>query len=119
MIFMNDCLPLAKLSFGTGDCFAHRGNAQFHLCFLGSKLGAEFIPVWNNSNREYTFTGTEPSSWRAKAEAVVAVFGWKRPCQVDADHIKLRSDQNTPTFNPSFRQLLHVNFKFANPVSAL
>jgi hypothetical protein len=88
---MNKYLPLAKFSFGMGDRFAHQGKAQLNACVLATKLGAEFIPVWNKSNREHTFIGTEPSSLRAEADAAVKALGWKKPYHVDADHIRLET----------------------------
>jgi hypothetical protein len=61
---MNTFLPLGKYSFGMGDRFAHQGKAQLQACVLATELGADFIPVWNKSNREHTFIGTEPASTR-------------------------------------------------------
>src|ERR1043165_9412122 len=86
---VNKYLPLSKFSFGMGDRFAHQGKAQLQACILATKLGAEFIPVWNKSNREHTFIGTEPSSLRAEADAAVKALGWKKPYHVDADQIRL------------------------------
>jgi hypothetical protein len=88
---MSKYLYLGKFSFGMGDRFAHQGKAQLQACVLATKLGAEFIPVWNKSNREHTFVGTEPSSLRAEADAAVKALGWKGPYHVDADHIRLET----------------------------
>ena len=88
---MNKYLPLGKFSFGMGDRFAHQGKAQLQACILATEMGAEFIPVWNKSNREHTFIGTEPSSLRAEADAAVKALGWKKPYHVDADHIRLET----------------------------
>jgi len=88
---MNKYLPLGKFSFGMGDRFAHQGKAQLRACVLATELGVEFIPVWNKSNREHTFIGTEPASLRAEADAAVKALGWKRPYHVDADHIRLET----------------------------
>ena len=88
---MNNYLPLGKFSFGMGDRFAHQGKAQLQACVQATALGAEFIPVWNKSNREHTFIGTEPSSLRAEADAAVKALGWKQPYHVDADHIRLET----------------------------
>jgi tagaturonate epimerase len=88
---MNKYLPLGKFSFGMGDRFGHQGKAQLQACRLTTELGAEFIPVWNKSNREHTFIGTEPASLRAEADAAVAALGWKKPYHVDADHIRLET----------------------------
>lgn len=88
---MNDYLALAKFSFGMGDRFAHQGKAQLHACVKATELGVDFIPVWNKSNREHMFIGTEPSSVRAEADAAVKTLGWKKAYHVDADHIRLET----------------------------
>jgi len=62
---MNQYLLLGKFSFGMGDRFGHQGKAQLQACAMTMNLGAEFIPVWNKSNREHSFIGTEPASLRA------------------------------------------------------
>jgi hypothetical protein len=88
---MGKYLPLGKFSFGMGDRFAHQGRAQLRACILATEQGAEVIPVWNKSNREHTFIGTEPFSLRAEAEAAVKALGWKKSYHVDADHIRLET----------------------------
>jgi tagaturonate epimerase len=88
---MNRFLPLGKFSFGLGDRFGQQGRAQLRACMLATELGAHFVPVWNKSNREHTFIGTEPSSLRAEADAAVQVLGWKLSYHVDADHIRLET----------------------------
>ena len=88
---MNPFLRLGKFSFGMGDRFAHKGKAQLRACIAATELGAEVIPVWNKSNREHTFIGSEPSSLRAEADAAVKALGWKKPYHVDADHIRLET----------------------------
>ena len=88
---MSKFLSLGKFSFGMGDRFAHQGNAQLRACVLATELGAEVVPVWNKSNREHTFIGTEPSSLRAEADAAVKALGWKKTYHVDADHIRLET----------------------------
>jgi hypothetical protein len=82
---------LGKFSFGMGDRFAHQGNAQLRACVLATELGAEVVPVWNKSNREHTFIGTEPASLRAEADAAVKALDWKKTYHVDADHIRLET----------------------------
>jgi hypothetical protein len=84
-------LTLEKFSFGMGDRFAHQGKAQLQACVLATKLGADVVPVWNKSNREHLFIGTEPSSLRAEADAAVKALGWQKPYHVDADHIRLET----------------------------
>ena len=139
---MTNYLPLGKYSFGMGDRFAHQGKAQLQACILASELGADVVPVWNKSNREHTFTGTDPASLLTEADAAVKALGWKKPYHVDEfcapyasvidiDKKKLppasvvnswssqqftdapRHDRKNPAFNPIFRQLLHVSFKVA------
>ena len=88
---MKPALKLGKFSFGMGDRFGHQGKAQLRACQLATELGAEFIPVWNKSNREHTFIGTDPSSLRAEADAAVHALGWKKSYHVDADHIRLET----------------------------
>ncbi len=88
---MSNYLSLGKFSFGMGDRFGHQGKAQLRACVLATELGAEFIPVWNKSNREHTFIGTEPSSLRAEADDAVKALGWKKSYHVDADHIRLET----------------------------
>ena len=88
---MSKYLSLGKFSFGMGDRFGHQGKAQLQACVLATELGAEFIPVWNKSNREHTFIGTEPSSLRAEADAAVKALHWKKSYHVDADHIRLET----------------------------
>jgi hypothetical protein len=90
-LFMHQYLPLGKFSFGMGDRFGHQGKAQLAACVKATELGAEIIPVWNKSNREHTFIGTEPFSLRAEADHAVKALGWKKPYHVDADHIRLET----------------------------
>jgi len=89
--YMSKFLPLGKFSFGMGDRFAHQGRAQLRACVLATELGAEVIPVWNKSNREHSFIGTEPSSLRVEADDAVKALGWKKSYHVDADHIRLET----------------------------
>ena len=88
---MNHYLSLGKFSFGMGDRFGQQGRAQLRACVLATELGAHFVPVWNKSNREHSFIGTDPSSLRAEADAAVQALGWKSPYHVDADHIRLET----------------------------
>jgi tagaturonate epimerase len=84
-------LTLGKYSIGVGDRFAHQAKAQLRACMLAADQGAEVIPVWNKSNREYLTVGSEPVSVRMAADAAVAEVGWKKPYFVDADHIRLET----------------------------
>src|SRR5271165_4887645 len=88
---MTKYLPLGKFSLGMGDRFGHQGKAQLYACLLATKMGVNVVPVWNKSNREHNFIGTEPASLRAEADAAVAALGWKKSYHVDADHIRLET----------------------------
>jgi tagaturonate epimerase len=80
---------LEKYSFGVGDRFGHQAAAQLRAFQMLESKGVVAIPVWNKSNREHTFIGSEPSSVLAAAERAVADTGWKHPWHVDADHIRI------------------------------
>jgi hypothetical protein len=82
-------LSLSKYSIGTGDRFAHQAKAQLRAFTLAAERGIDAVPVWNKSNREHTFIGSEPSSVRAAADAAVRELAWRGPYHVDADHINL------------------------------
>ena len=84
-------LTLEKFSIGVGDRFAHQAKAQLRACILAAQHGAEVVPVWNKSNREHTFIGSEPSSVFAAAQEAVKSLGWKNGWHVDADHIRLET----------------------------
>jgi hypothetical protein len=84
-------LTLEKFSIGVGDRFAHQAAAQLRACQLIAADGAEVVPVWNKSNREHTFVGSEPAGVLAAAQAAVAQLGWRRGWHVDADHIRLET----------------------------
>lgn len=82
-------LKLGKNSFGTGDRFAHQGEAQLKASILAKEAGVELTHVWNKSNREHKTVKSEPSSVRKEAEAAVKTLNWKGQYLVDADHINL------------------------------
>jgi hypothetical protein len=82
-------LKLEKFSFGVGDRFAHQAKAQLRAFQMLANSGIEVVPVWNKSNREHTFIGSEPQSVRDAAKAAIASMGWDKPWHVDADHIRL------------------------------
>ena len=84
-------LELARFSFGVGDRFAHQAQAQLRAFQKLAEQGIVVTPVWNKSNREHTFIGSEPSSVRRAAAAAVAAAGWNHPWHVDADHIRLET----------------------------
>lgn len=82
-------LTLSKYSFGVGDRFAHQAKAQLTAFQRLENAGCVVVPVWNKSNREHNFVGSEPSSVLAAAQAAVHSLGWKHAWHVDADHIQL------------------------------
>ncbi len=89
-------LVLEPYSFGVGDRFAHQAKAQL-VAFLklteqmNPKPGSVVVPVWNKSNREHAFIGSEPQSVYESAKTAVADLGWNHPWYVDADHIQLNT----------------------------
>lgn len=82
---------LERFSFGVGDRFAHQARAQLQAFELLAARGVEVVPVWNKSNREHTFIGSEPSSVLAAAREAVRARGWTGGWHVDADHIRLET----------------------------
>jgi len=82
-------LSLSRYSFGVGDRFAHQARAQLRAFVLASEQNVDLVPVWNKSNREHTFIGTEPSSVLHAAQKAVQELNWKKPWHIDADHINL------------------------------
>jgi hypothetical protein len=83
--------PLEKFSIGVGDRFAHQAKAQLKACQLLASEGVAVVPVWNKSNREHTFIGSEPSSVREAAQEAIEALDWKGGWHVDADHIGLKT----------------------------
>src|SRR5688572_8618506 len=90
-VVIRPMLTLERLSFGVGDRFAHQAAAQLRAFQMAAERGVDVAPVWNKSNREHTFIGSEPSSVYNAAKAAVAKLGWTRPWHVDADHIRLET----------------------------
>jgi hypothetical protein len=84
-------LTLEKYSIGVGDRFAHQARAQLRACQLAREAGANVVPVWNKSNREHTFIGSEPSSVLEAAREAVQALDWKGGWHVDADHIRIET----------------------------
>ena len=82
---------LERFSFGVGDRFAHQAAAQLKAFQALARDGIHVAPVWNKSNREHTFIGSEPQSVYDAAEAAVRELGWADPWHVDADHIRLET----------------------------
>ena len=84
-------LTLERFSFGVGDRFAHQAKAQLAAFQKLEKEGIRVAPVWNKSNREHTFIGSEPQSVFDAAQAAVKELGWNQSWHIDADHINLKT----------------------------
>ncbi|TWU48721.1 hypothetical protein Poly51_46230 [Rubripirellula tenax] len=84
-------LPLEKYTFGVGDRFAHQAAAQLRAFMQLADDGVDVTPVWNKSNREHTFVGSQPQSVYDAAKLAVEKLGWDKPWHVDADHIQLKT----------------------------
>ncbi|MGY8651168.1 MAG: tagaturonate epimerase family protein [Verrucomicrobiia bacterium] len=82
-------LTLEKYTIGVGDRFAHQAKAQLQACVKLAENGIGVIPVWNKSNREHSFIGSEPQSVFDSAQAAVTALGWEQGWHVDADHINM------------------------------
>ncbi len=83
-------MQIGKYSFGTGDRFAHQGEAQLKALIKAREvLGFEVVPVWNKSNREHTIVHSTPADTRKEADAAVKALGYTGQYFVDADHINL------------------------------
>ena len=84
-------LILEKFSFGVGDRFAHQARAQLRAFQMLAERGVTVVPVWNKSNREHTFIGSEPQSVFDAGQSAVQALGWSHGWHVDADHIRLET----------------------------
>lgn len=84
-------MKLGKYSFGTGDRFAHQGEAQLQASMLAKNAGIELTHVWNKSYREHKTVKSEPASVRQEADAAVKALGWNGQYLVDADHINMNT----------------------------
>jgi len=81
-------MKLGKFSIGTGDRFAHQGEAQLRAIMKANeKSGLDINIVWNKSNREHTYVHTVPQDTRNEADAAVKALDYKGQYFVDADHI--------------------------------
>ncbi len=84
-------LTLERFSFGIGDRFAHQAKAQLRAFQMLADKGIHVAPVWNKSNREHTFIGSEPQSVFDAGQAAVKELGWTGGWHVDADHIQRKT----------------------------
>ena len=76
-----------KYSFGIGDRFGHQGASQINAIIEAGKKGIDISPVWNKSNREHIYTGTDPSDVRREADETTRNSAFRGKYFVDADHI--------------------------------
>lgn len=84
-------LTLDRFSFGVGDRFAHQAKAHLAAFQKLAQKGIHVAPVWNKSNREHTFIGSEPQSVFDAALAAVKELDWNQSWHIDADHINLNT----------------------------
>lgn len=84
-------LTLERFSFGVGDRFAHQAKSQLRAFQMIAADGIDVVPVWNKSNREHTFIGSEPQSVFDAGKRAVQELGWSKGWHVDADHIRLET----------------------------
>lgn len=84
-------LTLERFSCGIGDRFGQEAKAQLRAFQMLASDGIEVTPVWNKSNREHTFIGSEPQSVLTAAEIAVKTLNWNQSWHVDADHIRLET----------------------------
>lgn len=82
-------MKLGKYSIGVGDRFIHQGEAQLRAIMKANETGLDISPVWNKSNREHMYVGTEPVDTRTEADEAVKALSFKGAYFVDADHINL------------------------------
>lgn len=83
-------MQLGKYSIGVGDRFTHQGKAQLRAIMKANeKGGLDISPVWNKSNREHIYVGTQPADTRREADEAVNALDFKGHYFVDADHINL------------------------------
>ncbi len=82
---------LERFSFGVGDRFAHQAKSQLRAFKMLEDAGVVVVPVWNKSNREHNFIGSEPQSVFDAAAAATQALGWSHRWYIDADHIQLKT----------------------------
>ena len=71
-------LILEKYTIGVGDRFAHQAKAQLQACVQLANDGIDVVPVWNKSNREHSFIGSDPQSVYDAAKVAVEELGWHK-----------------------------------------
>ena len=84
-------MKLGKFSIGIGDRFSHQGKAQLRAIMKANETGLEINPVWNKSNREHIYIGSQPVDTRKEADDAVKALNFDGQYFVDADHINLKT----------------------------
>lgn len=84
-------MNIREYTIGTGDRFAHEGEAQLQAVLNAREAGIDVYPTWNKSYREHGIVKTQPQDVRKEADAAVRALGWDREYYVDADHIALKT----------------------------
>jgi hypothetical protein len=69
-------VKIQKYTLGTGDRFAHQGEAQLRAILKARDAGIDVHPVWNKSHREHSIIKSKPDDVRAEADAAVAKLGF-------------------------------------------
>ena len=84
-------MKLGKYSIGVGDRFSHQGKAQLRAIMKAYETGLDISPVWNKSNREHMYVGSQPIDTRKEADDAVKALNFEGKYFVDADHINLKT----------------------------
>lgn len=84
-------MKLGKYSIGVGDRFSHQGKAQLRAIMKAYETGLDISPVWNKSNREHIYVGSQPIDTRKEADDAVKALSFEGKYFVDADHINLKT----------------------------
>lgn len=85
-------MKLGKYSIGVGDRFTYQGKAQLSAIMKANeKAGLDINPVWNKSNREHIYVGTQPADTRREADDAARALNFNGSYFVDADHINLNT----------------------------
>ena len=78
-------MKIEKYTLGIGDRFAHQGRAQLQALIKARDVGIDVHPVWNKSNREHLFIGTDPLALARQVRALETVaFHGCRPWPLEA-----------------------------------
>ena len=84
-------MKIGKYSFGTGDRFAHQGEAQLKALIEAKNKGIDIVPVWNKSHREHKTVKSNPKETLQEALNAVKATNYPGAFFVDADHININN----------------------------